>query len=89
LAAWLLGERKVEIQIAVRFARMCADSVAKYDNRWSRKSAIYADYVVHAADAAFHAAEIAADAAVTAVDVFEQQRELNKQFLITCLEEYK
>jgi hypothetical protein len=53
---WLLGKRKAEIQICVRFARMCADSVAHLNNVNSRRADAYA----------YAAADAAADAAAYA-----------------------
>lgn len=139
---WLLGKRKTEIQIYVKFARMCADSVQKYKNAASASAttstyatsaaaaasaaSMYASaaYVASAAaasaaasastDAAYAsaydavtataAAVAAAYDAVVAYDAtaaayvvaydaydaaYEQQKELNKQFLIQCINEYQ
>jgi hypothetical protein len=47
---WLLGNRKKEIQIVVRFARMCADSVAHLNNATAAaNAAAYAAYAAYAA----------------------------------------
>ncbi len=74
---WLLGKRKVEIQIAVSFARKCADSVAHLKNAYAANAyaadadayaaAAYA-YAAYAAAAAYayDAAAAAANAAYTA-----------------------
>lgn len=77
---WLIGKRKKEIQICVRFARMCADSVKDLNNYWSRKAA-------DAAAAAYYAA--AAVAAADAAVAYNKQKEKNKQFLIQCINEYQ
>jgi hypothetical protein len=68
---WLLGKRKVEIQIAVRFAKMCADSI-RYLNNYADISvsaaarasanAVYAANAASAADAAANDAYAAANA---------------------------
>ncbi len=114
---WLLGKRKVEIQICVKFARMCADSVQKYKNtaaaaataaNYAYAAAYYANsaayYTANSATDAAYAAEVAADAADVAADAaadvanianasyaaaYKQQKELNKQFLIHCINEYQ
>lgn len=103
---WLIGKRRVEIQIAVRFARMCADSVAHLKNEQATHAAATYAAATHAAatDAATHAAATyaayaatyAADAtyaayaadATYAADAYETQQELNKQFLIQCINEF-
>lgn len=60
---WLMGKRKKEIQVCVKFARLCADSVAEINSYWSRKAAAYADKAANAANAAYaYAATDAADA---------------------------
>lgn len=61
---WLFGKRKVEIQIYVKFARMCADSVQKYKNAASA-SATTSTYATSAAAAA-SAASMYASAAYVA-----------------------
>jgi hypothetical protein len=102
---WLIGKRKVEIQIAVRFARMCADSVAHYKNADAdaaadeAANAAYANDAYADAGAAAYAANYAANYAaaathaaanyVTAAANYQKQRELNKQFLIQCITEYQ
>ena len=65
---WLLGKRKTEIQIAVRFARMCADSVAHINNKYARDAATYAAAVQATTDAAAAAAVYAAAVATYAKD---------------------
>jgi len=107
---WLLGKRRKEIQICVRFAKMCADSVKDLNNGYSKvadyaaAAAAYADaaaaYAAYAyADAAAFAAAAAADYADAAyaydyADVdyadaaYNKQKELNKQFLIQCINEF-
>lgn len=57
---WLLGKRKSEIEIAAKFARMCADSVSHLKNANSSDASAYAsdasDYAFDAyADYAAHA----------------------------------
>jgi len=87
---WLIGKRKVEIQIAVRFARMCADSVAHLRNAYAYaadSAATYATYDAYAAYAAT-AATAAATAADSAADSAAAQKEKNKQFLIQCINEF-
>jgi hypothetical protein len=84
---WLIGKRKVEVQVAVRFARMCADSVAHLHNKYAIKAAAdaadAATYAAYVADAAYatYAATYAADAAY-------EQEEKNKQFLVQCINEF-
>ena len=83
---WLIGKRKKEIQICVRFARMCADSVKDLNNYWSRK----ADAAAAAAAAVAVAAAYAyADAYAAAAAAYNKQKEKNKQFLIQCINEYQ
>jgi hypothetical protein len=62
---WLLGKREKEIQVCVRFAKMCADSVKHLNNRESASynSATYAASAASAANAASADADYAADAA--------------------------
>ena len=79
---WLLGKRKEEIQICVRFAQMCANSVQEANNKFEVYAAAYAANAAHAANAAYAAA---ADAAAA----YDKQKELNKQFLIQCINEYQ
>jgi hypothetical protein len=59
---WLLGKRKVEIQICVKAAKICANSVAHLKNKWAANAAAYA-YAANAAADAAYAANAAADAA--------------------------
>ena len=66
---WLVGKRRVEIEIAVNAATKFAHSVARYDNRWSHDAAAdAADAAAYAAadDAAYAAAAAADDAAYAA-----------------------
>lgn len=103
---WLIGKRKTEIQIAVKFTRMCADSVKDLDNFWSKESATYATAAAHAAaHAAAYAATAVTNAATAAAAyaaaaahaahaaynaaAYKKQKELNKQFLIRCINEYQ
>ena len=90
---WLIGKRKTEIQIAVKFARMCVNSVAhlRYDDdaRYTADAryddARSARYAAHAARYAYAAyAAYAAATAATAADVSNQQ-EKNKLYLITAI----
>jgi hypothetical protein len=88
---WLLGKRKKEIQICVKFARMCADSVKHLNTAYSRKAAYTAAAATDAAayaDAAADAAAAAAYAAADAAYAYNKQKELNKQFLIQCINEF-
>lgn len=61
---WLIGQRKVEISICVKFARMCADSVKHLNNRHADNAAAAADNA--AIYAAANDADAYADAAVNA-----------------------
>ena len=94
---WLIGKRKVEIQICVRFAQMCADSVKHLNSYWSRKVQSYAATAAAAAAAAVTAtatataaATYAATAAYAAYAAYahKKQKQLNKQFLIQCINEF-
>ena len=71
---WLIGKRKVEIQICVRFARMCVDFVAQYKSKRGYDAADAAAYVAasaYADDAAAYAEAVAAEAeAVTAAAAY-------------------
>lgn len=100
---WLLGKRKVEIQICARFAKMCADSVAhlKFSD-----AAVYAadaatavaaanvyataNATAAATDAADYAAYVAANAAAIAVYVAGKEQKLkNSSFLRQCINEWE
>ena len=98
---WLLGNRKKEIEIAVKFARDCADSVSHLKNDASYASSADAAYAAsntasYASSAASNAA-YAADAAESssaaeasyAASAYDKQKELNKQFLINRIKEYE
>jgi hypothetical protein len=95
---WLLGERKKEIQVAIRFARLCADSVAHLKNTYADDAAdaaddAYADAYAAAAaatdDAAAAAAAYAAAAYTAAyAAAYKVQKEKNKAFLIQCITEW-
>lgn len=70
---WLIGKRKVEIQIAVEFAQKCAESVAPLKNTANAAAADAAAYAANAAAytaaynvAAAYAYATAADAAANA-----------------------
>lgn len=83
---WLLGKRKIEIDIAIKFAKKCADSVNHIKNAAANSSAAaaypaFADYAD--AYAAVAAVAAAADAA------YDKQLELNKQFLIDCIKDWE
>ena len=83
---WLLGKRKKEIQICVQFAQMCADSVKDLNNGYSNAAAA----ATAAYAAAAYAAYAAHDAAYAAYEAaYNKQKELNKQFLIHCINEYQ
>jgi hypothetical protein len=86
---WLIGKRAKEIQVCVRFARLCADSVAQLNAAASYAAASYAaahaSYAAYASDAASYAAYYAYVAAASDAS----QKEKNKQFLLTCIKEYR
>jgi hypothetical protein len=101
---WLLGKRKKEIQIAVKFARMCANSVARLKNNSAAAAA--ADYAADYASAYSSAASSAADYAdaassasadyaaaaassASSASARAQQRRKNKEFLIQCINEFQ
>ena len=99
---WLLGKRKIEIDIAIKFAKKCADSVSHIKNAAANSaaaeaaaanSAVAAAYAAYAVAAAYVAAAYAAEAAVAAADVaadaYDKQLELNKQFLIDCIKDWE
>lgn len=95
---WLLGRRKVEIQICVKFAKLCADSVAHLK---TDATAYAADYAANAADAyaanaaanAAYVADAAANAAYVAAHAAyvanEKQTVKNKQRLIQTILAYE
>jgi hypothetical protein len=102
---WLIGKRKIEIQIAVKFAKMCADSVQKYADAVNAANSA-AEAAADAANAANYAANSAAatnavnaanyaNAAVNAVNAVNyanansNQKELNKSFLVQCIQNYE
>jgi hypothetical protein len=88
---WLLGKRKIEIDIAIKFAKKCADSVSHIKNAAAADAATDAADAAYAADAE-DAAEAAADAAgytADAADAYDKQLELNKQFLIDCIKDWE
>jgi hypothetical protein len=102
---WLLGKRKTEIQICVRFAGMCADSVKHLKNNNAAAYATSAADAAAAADAtsavsstiaaadaaaiaAADAAAYAAYAAYATYATYDKQRELNKSFLLKCINEF-
>jgi len=63
---WLLGQRQTEIQVAVKFAKLCADSVSHLDNKHSRRAAYAAADAAYAYDDAAYAAYADAYAAADA-----------------------
>jgi len=84
---WLLGQRKTEIQVAVKFAKLCADSVSHLDNKHSRRAAAAVAYAAAAAAAtavatavayAVAAAYAAAAAAYAAADDADAAGSLGK-----------
>jgi hypothetical protein len=83
---WLLGRREKEIQIAVKAAKRCADSVRHINGRLSYAAADAAAATADAADAADYAAAAAnyaaADAASYAAAARYRQMAKNKQFLL-------
>ena len=106
---WLLGKRKAEVEICVKFAQKCVDSVKHLND--AVDAAYAADAAAAAADAAaYAAADTAADTAAydaasaatyaayaaayaatyaAYAAAYQSQKELNKQFLIQCIEEYQ
>jgi len=94
---WLLNKKKAEVQIAVKFARLCAESVAYLKNAYAANAAYaaaaYAAYAAayanadaayaNAAYAAYAANAAAADAAYANAyaDAYNKQKEVNKSFL--------
>lgn len=64
---WLLGKRKSEIQVCVRAARMCADSVKHLKNANAANAASYAAYA-YAANAYAYAASDSASASYAYAD---------------------
>lgn len=102
---WLIGRRKIESQIAIKFARMCADSVAHLKNADAVNAANAAAdanaYIAYATTAAIDADTDAISAAVNAasdngyvsVSVYanahNKQKELNKAFLIQCINSFE
>lgn len=90
---WLLGKRKKEIDIAVKFAKKCADSVSHIKNAAAAaaaSTAAYAAAVAAAADAtstayAAAAAYAAYATSTAAASTYDKQIKLNKQFLIECI----
>lgn len=99
---WLIGKRKTEIQICVKFARMCADSVKHLNNNYAAAAAAnaYAAAYAYAADIvdayaayayvadAAAAANAYADAAAANAAANADQKEKNKQFLIQCINQF-
>jgi hypothetical protein len=95
---WLIGKRKVEISVAVKFARRCADSVKHLHSDAASNAATYADdaadYYTYtytyatASNAASNAASKAAVASNVAADYYTQQTK-NKQFFIDCINEFQ
>lgn len=90
---WLLGERQLEIQIAVKFARLCADSVAHLRIHSSAAAAAYASAAAAAASgfAFFSASGFAASAAASSSGFAprDKQNQKNKQFLIDCFNSFE
>ena len=102
---WLLGKRKIEIQICVKFAKLCADSVAHLKNTAANAdAAAYANAAANAAAnattyaaaanatyAAANAAAYAAAAAATyaAAAAYNTQKIKNKEFLIQAIQAYE
>lgn len=98
---WLLGKRRTEIQIAVKFARDCADSVAHLtDKKVSATAYAYADAYAAAdaasasdyADAASTAAASAtasAGSAAAYIAAYKEQTAKQLQFLINRIKEYE
>lgn len=91
---WLLGKRKKEIDIAVKFAKKCADSVSHIKNAAAAAAASTAASAAAAvasastaASAAYAAAAASASDATStaAASAYDKQIKLNKQFLIECI----
>jgi hypothetical protein len=93
---WLLG-RKNEFERLVEFAKLCADSVAHLNNRYSERAAAHAVAVAYdaasAADDAYDAYVAAAYAAYNAAAddvaaaVAAAQKEKNKEFMRQVLDD--
>ena len=97
---WLLGKRKIEIQICVSFALKCAKSVEHLRNKHAAYAAAadaaayaayaYAAYAAAAyAAAAYAAAYAAAAAAYADDDDADAQKAKNKQFLLDAIAEWE
>jgi hypothetical protein len=94
---WLIGQRKIEIEICVQFARKCADSVAylrssnieAYATDAHGADAYAADADAYAADAAAHAANAAIYAVAAADAAYDSQIAANKQFLKDCIQAFE
>jgi hypothetical protein len=67
---WLLGKRKKEVQICVKFARMCADSVKQFKNDASASTYAYADAVYDAYAASISTSASASASASYAYDAY-------------------
>lgn len=102
---WLLGKREREISIIVKAAKMCADSVQQFDTAaiaatYAATAATYAananattDAAAYAANAAAYAATAAANAAAYATayatNAYDEQAQLNMQFLRQAILDYE
>jgi hypothetical protein len=89
---WLLGKRKIEIDIAIKFAKKCADSVSHIKNAAANSAVAHAGYAADAAAAGYagYAVSYAAAAyAYAAAVAYDKQLELNKQFLIDCIKDWE
>lgn len=85
---WLIGKRKVEIQICVKAARLCADSVAHIKSASADASADAAAAATAVAYAAVaYAAAAAATVAYAAAAAIQTAK--NKQFLIESILAYE
>lgn len=89
---WLLGKRRGEIEIVVKFAKDCADSVAHFKNAASASA--YARAAAYAAASAYDAAYAASvNASSVNASSYQQAKEeqlsKNKQFLINRIREYE
>ena len=88
---WLIGKRQIEIDICVKFARKCVDSISHIKNVAARDAARLTGYAAYAAYA--YAAYVAAIDAAIAAAVAEgaidgaaaTQKVKNKQFMIDAI----
>ena len=63
---WLIGKRQIEIDICIKFAQKCVDSISHLNNVAARDAARFTDYVAAIAAYAAVAAVVADDDAIAA-----------------------